>query len=268
MSDRPAWMRFNVGDYLKDTGNLGALGHGAYLLLILHYWQHDGLPSDEEELAAICRLSMPEWEKMRPRLSKFFHDGWKHKRIDAELADAYEMIAKRSASGKRAAYARYNKRMPDEPPTHKQTHAPTPSKDSSSSETLGAQVPRDVENPILEDRRVEMSPSDPVLQRPDDPLAAYSETELKGLLFEFDGMDVESGICELNAWCDRKNITDPIERKNAIYGGLKKRYGKAKLYDSMQSPTSAQASPELLKSIRKKGWDDLPTFLDRRTRAA
>lgn len=270
----PAWMPFYVGDYLKDTGNLGALEHGAYLLLILHYWQHGGLPSDEDELAAIARLTLPEWEKARKRLAKFFLQDWKHKRIDAELEKAQQTISKRKASGKAGANARYGKRdsggTPNGTGGASQTHAPTPSKNSYSSETLGAQVPKSAE--IQEERRVEVSPSDPVLQRPDDPLACYSETELKGLLFEFDGLDVESAICELTAWCDRKSITDLIERKNAIYGGLRKRHGKAKLYDSMQSPEAAPASQELLKTMKKKGWNkpavDMPEFLDRRTRAA
>ena len=31
-------MSLHVGDYLKDTTHLDATLHGAYLLLIMHYW--------------------------------------------------------------------------------------------------------------------------------------------------------------------------------------------------------------------------------------
>jgi uncharacterized protein YdaU (DUF1376 family) len=37
-----AWMPLYVGDYPRDTRDLDALQHGACLLLIMHYWQHEG----------------------------------------------------------------------------------------------------------------------------------------------------------------------------------------------------------------------------------
>ena len=76
----------------------------------------------------------------------------------------------------------------------------------------------------------------------------YSETERKALVFEFDGLDVDAAIAELDRWCDRKRINDPIDRKNAIYGGLKKRHGKAKLVNAMHSPKPAQVSPQVAAS--------------------
>jgi hypothetical protein len=72
----------------------------------------------------------------------------------------------------------------------------------------------------------------------------YSETERKALAFEFDGLDVDQAIAELDRWCDRKHINDPIDRKSAIYGGLRKRYGKAHAADELLTET-AKASPQL-----------------------
>jgi uncharacterized protein YdaU (DUF1376 family) len=97
----PHWMPLYVGDYLADTRRLSTLEHGAYLLLIMEYWQHGGLPSDEAEIADIAGLSAEQWEAARPRLSRLFKDGWRHKRIDEELLKAAEISERRKASAGR-----------------------------------------------------------------------------------------------------------------------------------------------------------------------
>lgn len=94
MSNR-AWMPLHITDYLADTGHLNAAEHGAYLMLIMHYWQNGALPADERLLARLARMSKPEWEESRDVLAMLFGPGWTHKRIDAELAKADEIIEKR-----------------------------------------------------------------------------------------------------------------------------------------------------------------------------
>jgi len=93
-----AWMPFYVADYLADTGHLTTAEHGAYLLLIMHYWSNAGLPDDDKKLARIVRMSPSEWAKARDTLSEFFQAGWKHKRIDAEFTRAAEKSQKAAAS--------------------------------------------------------------------------------------------------------------------------------------------------------------------------
>ncbi|MGM5009986.1 YdaU family protein [Rhizobium sp. 969_B3_N1_2] len=104
MSNR-AWMPLHIADYLADTGHLTATEHGAYLLLIMHYWQNGALPENERVIARIAKLSPEQWEESRDMLAMLFGPGWKHKRIDAELEKADEIIEKRRA----AAEARYSK---------------------------------------------------------------------------------------------------------------------------------------------------------------
>lgn len=97
MSKKP-WMPFDIGDYQRDTGHLTVAEHGAYLMLIMHYWVNGGLPDDERMIARLSRMSADQWAESRDILARLFRDGWRHKRIDEELAKAEEIIGKRKAA--------------------------------------------------------------------------------------------------------------------------------------------------------------------------
>jgi uncharacterized protein YdaU (DUF1376 family) len=107
----PPWMPLYISDYLGDTRRLKAAQHGAYLLLIMEYWQHGGLPDDDSQLAQIACMDTKEWKRTRPLIERFFEPGWRHKRIDKELTHAAEVIQKR----RDAANKRHNKEAPDGP---------------------------------------------------------------------------------------------------------------------------------------------------------
>lgn len=120
------WMPLYIADYLADTAHLTAAQSGAYLHLIMHYWQTGNLPEDDLSLARIARMTAVEWKRHRETVAGFFHDGWRHKRIDAELAHAEEVSSKRRASAqqkhsKRTAIAPANAEQKD---THARTCAP------------------------------------------------------------------------------------------------------------------------------------------------
>lgn len=120
----PAWMPLYISDYLADTGHLSTVEHGAYMLLIMHYWQHEGLPTDEHKLARICRMTIAEWSAARDTLADLFEEGWRHGRIDREIAAARETMAKRSAAGRAGASARYGNRTAKAMAIALQTHTP------------------------------------------------------------------------------------------------------------------------------------------------
>jgi hypothetical protein len=90
------------------------------MLLIMHYWQHEGLPAEDLKLSRIVRLTPREWQKIKPTISDLFDANWRHKRIELELTRATDIVSKRSAAGKASAEARYNKRS-----THVETNAQT-----------------------------------------------------------------------------------------------------------------------------------------------
>lgn len=94
------WMPLYIADYRADTARLSTLEHGAYLLLIMEYWRGGGLPSDDRQLARITCMTDREWKKVKPTIESFFQPGWKHKRIDEELAHCAEVSSKRSAAAK------------------------------------------------------------------------------------------------------------------------------------------------------------------------
>jgi uncharacterized protein YdaU (DUF1376 family) len=109
-------MPLYVGDYLGDTGHLTTAQHGAYLLLMMHYWRKGELPDDDRQLSKITKLPLKTWCDYRPILQDFFHDGWKHKRIDAELERMVRLSEKRAVAGQKgglgSALARMKLEMP------------------------------------------------------------------------------------------------------------------------------------------------------------
>ena len=98
--NRP-WMPLYVGDYLGDTGHLTTTQHGAYLLLMMHYWRKGELPDDDRQLSKIAKLPLKTWCEFRSTLQDFFHQGWKHKRIDAELQKMMRVSEKRAIAGQK-----------------------------------------------------------------------------------------------------------------------------------------------------------------------
>lgn len=107
------WMPLYWGDYRRDTAHLSAAEHGAYLLLIGHYWTSGkALPDDDRQLARISSMSPAEWRKARPTIAAFFQIGdgaWRHGRIDAELARCQHIYTERSKAGSEGARKRWQR---------------------------------------------------------------------------------------------------------------------------------------------------------------
>ena len=95
-----AWMPMYVGDYLADTQHLSTLEHGMYHLLIYHYWEHGGLPTDPTSLSILVKTSRQTWARHAAKISALFQQpGWRHKRIDAELAKYKKIRNARKIAG-------------------------------------------------------------------------------------------------------------------------------------------------------------------------
>lgn len=148
------WMPIYIGDYLGDTGRLTTEGHGAYLLLLMDYWRHGPPPDDDETLAAICKLPMVRWKKIRPLIAAFFTIDagvWHQGRADAEMAKARGNSDERSKAGKAGAQSRWGSDKPEGKEKAKQmanaiakpsqNDGPSPSPSPSEGKPSGAEAP-------------------------------------------------------------------------------------------------------------------------------
>jgi len=101
------WIPFYVGDYLAKTGHLTTEQHGAYFLLILHYWANGGLPKDETQLMAIAKMEAGKWYSNRVAIAIFYQKDWRHPRIDEELNKSKNISEKRALAGLKGAWSKH-----------------------------------------------------------------------------------------------------------------------------------------------------------------
>jgi uncharacterized protein YdaU (DUF1376 family) len=104
------WSAFYWGDYIADTGHLTLTQHGAYLLLMAHYYRtRRPLPAKASVLHRVCRCTTDaDKSAVDEVLAEFFtlDDGfYRHNRIDRELAKSADISEKRRA----AAQAKHRK---------------------------------------------------------------------------------------------------------------------------------------------------------------
>lgn len=100
------WYAHYPGDYGRDTAHLSLIQHGAYRLLLDHYYSTAApLPSDVTALHRICRaFDQAERNAVDSILSEFFElraDGYHNNRADLELARQSEIRERLSNAGKK-----------------------------------------------------------------------------------------------------------------------------------------------------------------------
>lgn len=72
MSKTP-FLQLYVADYMADTRHLTTEQHGAYLLLLMTMWRHNGkLPNDPKKLSRICGVTPRKWPAIWEDLAEFF----------------------------------------------------------------------------------------------------------------------------------------------------------------------------------------------------
>jgi len=106
------YIQLYVADYLADTMHLTTEQHGAYMLIIMNYWQ-TGKPVPESRLKHVAKLTNDRWPDVERTLKEFFRQGengeWIHDRIDIDLAKVKGKVYKASKAGKASAAKRAEK---------------------------------------------------------------------------------------------------------------------------------------------------------------
>lgn len=108
----------HLGDYAKDTGHLSLAEHGAYRLLLDHYYSTETpLPGQLDALCRICRAtSAVERQAVNSVLAQFFTAtptgsgvSYVHRRVESEIADYRQRSESASKAGKLSGEARRNR---------------------------------------------------------------------------------------------------------------------------------------------------------------
>lgn len=134
MAAAPPYMPLYVNDYLADCSHLTTRQHGAYMLLLMAYWQRGKpLPNDDEKLARICRMRLADWKRDRDVLCELFEvssSGWKQNRVEHELQRVRDKSLKNSKAGSTSAQRRLNKRSTNVDQTFNHTDTDTDKKET------------------------------------------------------------------------------------------------------------------------------------------
>ena len=106
------WYARYPGDYARDTAHLSLVEHGAYTLLLDHYYSTSAaLPADITALYRICRaFDETERKAVDSILRQFFNlqsNTYHNSRADMEIVRRTEQHERLSSSGRRGAEKRW-----------------------------------------------------------------------------------------------------------------------------------------------------------------
>lgn len=153
----PPKMPIHIGDYMRDTGHLSTLEHGAYLLLLFHYWSTGKLPTDDRKLATIAGMSTAEWRKARPTIAEFFDEEWRHGRVEYELEKAKRISEAGREAGKASGRSRTAKRKTNDRSTADEpTIEPLNRSSEAYASAPGALEPEFEMEPVGEDPKTKL----------------------------------------------------------------------------------------------------------------
>jgi uncharacterized protein YdaU (DUF1376 family) len=168
----PPYMPLYVADYLSATEHLDAAQSGAYLHLLMYYWQKGGLPHEDKFLARIARMGFKQWLSAKPTIKAFFNEDWTHDRAAREIDKANAKAEMRASCGKRGGDAKALKYketdlakaidLPEQ--TASKPHSKIPSNPLPSSSGLGILRIIDADASIVDEG---VDPTDVRIKKPE-----------------------------------------------------------------------------------------------------
>ena len=144
------WMPIYIGDYLGDTIELSAAEHGAYLLLLMHYWLKKGeIGDDIERLSRVCKVDEKTCSFILGYYFTHEEGNYRNKRADIEMANAESRRLSASENGKKGGRppannpqetGRLTGSFPEGKPTNNRKGNPQESSSSSSSSSKDKEI--------------------------------------------------------------------------------------------------------------------------------
>lgn len=131
------WFEFHTKSFLTDTMRLNTEAKGAYLLLLLDYYEKEGPAEDDDDvLASITSLPIETWRRYRKVIQPLFVVGdglWRHPTCDKVIRDAHARIAAATEKARNASRARWNKNSTSSPKGNPTSIHEASTKDSSGT---------------------------------------------------------------------------------------------------------------------------------------
>ena len=109
------YIQLYIADFQADTAHLTLEQKGAYLELIMNYWQTEKpLNNSDKRIASVLKISKRRFQTMEKILSEFFtikDDIWTHQRIEYDLEKVLIKSKKASFAATEGARKRSNERL-------------------------------------------------------------------------------------------------------------------------------------------------------------
>jgi uncharacterized protein YdaU (DUF1376 family) len=157
-----AWYARYAGDYGRDTAHLSLTAHGAYTLLLDHYYStRSPIPKEKSAHYRICRaVGKRERAAVDLVMRNFFQmrdDGYHNSRADSELAKQAELKDRLSRNGRKGAEKKWSSHGPAN------GHANGPASGEANGPTMapGMAYPQPQPQPQEEKEKHTSAPSAP-----------------------------------------------------------------------------------------------------------
>lgn len=150
MAASSPYFMFHPADYLADTQHLTTEEHGAYLLLLMNYWQTGkALNNTSDRLAVVVRLSSERWQSVQTTIAEFFdvdveNDLWTHGRMEHDLMMVRAKSIQASYAGRLGGLAPKKSRT-----THKADAKQTLSESEAMNEWMNEQTNEQINESLV-----------------------------------------------------------------------------------------------------------------------